>query len=400
MPEGSKVGEGYVELGLDKNPLVNALRSSGKTFSSWLDTAGKQARDFSQAMGNALGVAVPIGFGAGLVKAIKDIVDETPQLSAFYIAMAEMGIGVEDAKRLLIDLSAEMRKLGAVSRGEMASIITQFARLGITGREELVEMLKDTASAARRGGASFESAAKHYADLIRIGKPLPEQYGVILGPEALPRERIAKTRELLRAGREMAEAIAQLPQEKVKRRWSAIWDGIKEGIEQGIEAIADPQRSLDAVRKELDTKIREFTTDPTGWYKRREKRWQFQELRRGEPFISKEPWATSPGIGPSVMEKIAAAGQKSTAFNTGLGIDEIQRRGGVGRIGAMQTGLTEEEQAARAGSLGCMGGEATSANDLLRAITENTDAVRENNARLLNAEQRALTAGQTMEGPF
>ena len=186
MAEGSKVGEGYVELGLDKNPLVDALRSSEKTFQSSLETMGKQAKDFASSFGQAMGVAMPVGLGAGFFKLIKDMVNETPQLAAYYIAMKEMGVNTDEAKQRLISMSTEMRKFGAVSRGEMAGILTQFARIGIVGEEELVAVLEETAGLARRAGVEFGSAARDYANLIRTGTALPEQYGVILGPAAMP----------------------------------------------------------------------------------------------------------------------------------------------------------------------------------------------------------------------
>jgi len=100
------------------------------------------------------------------------------------------------------------------------------------------------------------------------------------------------------------------------------------------------------------------------------------------------------GVMDAAMGRIATEAEQLTTFNTGLTAEERMRRGGIGRIGGLETGLTPDEQAARMTTPDMPG----RSDDLMRAIEANTAAVQENNARLLNAEQRIIT--QPTEGPF
>jgi hypothetical protein len=216
---GSKVGEAFVELGLDTNPLVNSLKSAQATFASTLKTMSTQASKFGSALGKGLGLGGMLGAGGlagGLALAVQKGLAMEDALKK--LGFAANFAGRDGAKLLqFVDgLLPSMRELYPATVNQNRAIGALGTTYGKAG-EELRQFMRQSFALAQRTGDDPVATALKYAEALR--RPGPgtlSQFGI---PEMAPGTTPRDIREHLIAVVKSTEAAAKeamaLPSQKI-----------------------------------------------------------------------------------------------------------------------------------------------------------------------------------------
>lgn len=183
---GNKAGEAFVEIGLDKNPLVRSLASVQTTFTSVLASMATQAGKFSKSLGGGLGLSGLLGGGGlagGFALALKEglALEEGLKLLAF--AAQRTGKDGRKLREFVDGLLPSMRELTPLTLNQLRAMAALGTVYGKTG-EELKKFLRQSAALAQVTGDDPVATAEKFAKALR--RPGPgtlSQFGI---PELAP----------------------------------------------------------------------------------------------------------------------------------------------------------------------------------------------------------------------
>ncbi len=241
---GSKVGEAFIELGLDQAPLAKALASAQTTFRSSLQTMGQQATKFARGVGGKLGFAGiggAAGLGAAFAVGLNAALELEGGIERLALAARVAGVPFADLNRAVEESLPSMKQLGTATHKQAMEITRLGRQYGFAG-DELQNFNELAVTFASFTGKDPVAAAGLLRDALKGEGGAAKALGVLTAREALPATVSAATLDLGAKLRPGARAAGKLP--------SRVKGGIGAGISDLFSAISEA--TLEAA---LDPKV-------------------------------------------------------------------------------------------------------------------------------------------------
>jgi hypothetical protein len=341
MP-GEPIGEGSVILDVNRNPLIDGLKSAHVSVGSALSGMGQVAAQWSDKIGNMLKGAFAFP-GVDLPGAIADALGAEHAEAALHILMQKYKMDWRETNELIKQSQRYMNQYGGVTRQEMVSILTIFD--GVTDElTEINRLLDQTAAFAAMTGDGFERAAKSAIDLRLRPEEVAAPPGVPIAPGTTADVRQELIGRAVEAAIPKAEEIGKLPSSRLRslRRgvtdvMAAIGESMKEGVEAGLKVRVGPAAKF--LMKRWEKHGREFLTAP---YEKlitdaqKERQAGATRLQALSDTLRESLQVTEP-----IYQSIGEAQQNLNTTTLGLSPEQIRSRGGAVDIENIQPGDSE-----------------------------------------------------------